>query len=113
MIGCNEYWHLDTIIWKSYDHTWQDAIWQINTMIIWNVYDLKWCICFLLWWCMWCIAYAVYHEYFIIIHENSDKYFENKCLYHVRWFYILCMMSYSDDWNNDWNNMNNDLESCI
>ena len=48
-----------------------------------------------------------------IIHENSDKYFENKCLYHVRWFYILCMMSYSDDWNNDWNDMNDDLESCI
>ena len=49
-----------------------------------------------------------YHEHFIIIHENSDKYFENKCLYHVRWFYILCMMSYSDDWNNDWNALNDE-----
>ena len=45
------------------------------------------------------------------MHENSDKYFENKCLYHVRWFDILCMISYKDDWNNDWNNRNDDLES--
>ena len=65
--------------------------------IIWNYA----CNCFVLWWYM-------HHEYFIIIHENSDKHFENKCLYHVRWFYILCMMSYSDDWNNDWNALNDE-----
>ena len=48
-------------------------------------------------------------DIYIIIHENSDKYFENKCLYHVRWFYILCMMSYSDDWNN----MNDKTWDCL
>ena len=32
-------------------------------------------------------------------------------MYHVRWFDILCMISYKDDWNNDWNNRNDDLES--
>ena len=31
--------------------------------------------------------------------ENNDEYFENNCLYHVWWFYILilCIMSWSDD----------------
>ena len=32
-------------------------------------------------------------------------------MHHVRWFDILCMINYKDDWNNDWNNMNDDLES--
>ena len=57
------------------------------------------------------VMHALNDECLVSWSKWSDKYFKNKCLYHVRWFDILCMISYKDDWNNDWNNRNDDLES--